>query len=150
MTTRRRGGFGWHCLYFPRKFFFFKFIHPRIHRSAPLILPVHVAFICMTRICNRPSRSRTTSSMLLNRCRSGSLWILHLIVNSLTEVIMTECQEIAQGMLQTFLQGPPGKRTLNDVREFVKVQMPDESFTVVDNVTYSLFNSIPVCERGTD
>jgi len=63
---------------------------------------------------------------------------------------MTECQEIAQGMLQTFLQGPPGKRTLNDVREFVKVQMPDESFTVVDNVTYSLFNSIPVCERGTD
>lgn len=41
-------------------------------------------------------------------------------------------------------------RFYNKFQAFVNLRMPDESYTIRDNVSYALFNLIPLAERGTD
>lgn len=49
---------------------------------------------------------------------------------------MTECEELALTMVR---QEP--FKTLDDAREYVRQQMPDETVTIIDNVAWALFYS---------
>lgn len=55
---------------------------------------------------------------------------------------MSECDEVARAMFTnylTWLDSANKLRTMQAAREFVRVQMPDESAIVRDNVAHSLY-----------
>lgn len=54
---------------------------------------------------------------------------------------MSECDEVAEAILPEFMpwfRAHEDNQTMDAARIFVRQRMPDETYTIVDNVTWSL------------